>query len=84
MKAKGYDEIEFELVDRKTQSPVEIGASLETSRGEPYVLENARPPHRPNSGGKVFIKKSGYEKGRECFASVVGLENSSSPYRNYY
>lgn len=52
--------------------PVHEGAKLACSRGEVYEVTGGRPPHKPGSTGRVWVR--GVEKGacsQEFFPSVV-------------
>ena len=50
-----------------------LGEVLETFRGEAWTIEGGRPPHKPASTGRVYVKRGGGMT-REFFPGVFNLE----------
>lgn len=50
-------------------TPVCIDEVLETHSGERYAIEGGRPPHKPSSTGRVWVKGGG-----EFFPTVFNLK----------
>lgn len=57
------------LVRSDSKAPVLLGDILTDFRGHTAALTGGRPPHKPSSTGRVYVKP-----GLEFFPSVFGLE----------
>jgi hypothetical protein len=56
----------YRLVDAAGTTAT-IGASYTDFRGERHTLEGSRPPHKPDSTGRVYTDRG------EFYPSVIGL-----------
>lgn len=63
----------WKLVDGTGQQ-IFWGTQVVTFRGERCVLTGGRPPHKPASTGRVYVRFPGATGDAEFFPSVVGLE----------
>jgi hypothetical protein len=66
------------LINEKTGSEIQVGDKLLCFRGEEYILQGFKEPHKPSSTGRVYVKAvlpDGREgMSREFFPSVVGAK----------
>ena len=58
----------MKLVYTTTQAPVQVGDEV-LINGYPARVEHFRPPHKPESSGKVSLSN-----GAEFYVSVIGAE----------
>jgi hypothetical protein len=56
-------------LEHEDGTPVVIGETLSTGRGDRYVITGGRAPHKPSSTGRVFV-----EGGSEFFPNVFDLK----------
>ena len=64
----GYDGKLWLLLREDATQGVYEGQTVRSFRGESYVITGGRPPHKPESTGKVWT-----EDGGEYYPSVFGL-----------
>jgi hypothetical protein len=63
----------MKLVNQKTGAPVKTGDIVADFRGERWVLEGGREPHKPSSSGFVWVRSiDGRGLSREFYPSVIG------------
>lgn len=63
------------LVNEETGAEIQIGDKVVCFRGEEYILQSFREPHKPSSTGRVYVKPANGEgMSREFFPSVVGAK----------
>jgi hypothetical protein len=65
---------QWALVHQVSGTPVCVGETLSSGRGDRYTITGGRPPHKPASTGRVWV-----EGGGEYFPSVFDLEWRESP-----
>lgn len=66
------DHLEMKLL--VNGKPAEKGMEVTTFRGEKYILEDWREPHKAGSTGRVYCKKKGELFHNEWFPGVIGAE----------
>jgi hypothetical protein len=73
----------MKLIYKATGIPVTIGDKVQTTRGEVVVVEYFKPPHKPESEGKIVVSLANrswldarpYDEVHRCFyCSVIGAE----------
>ena len=57
--AYDYTKTLLTLVDGKTLQPLEMGQTIESFRGEKYILVGGTPPHKPAAQGYVHVVQIG-------------------------
>ncbi len=60
----------WKLVTESGEAAV-VGGEYADFRGEINILSGGKPPHKPSSTGKVYIKAG--ETSQEFYPSVIGL-----------
>lgn len=58
----------MKLVYTQTQTPVQVGDQV-TVNGQVVRVDHFRPPHKPESSGRVTLSN-----GAEYYVSVIGAE----------
>lgn len=64
----------MKLIDTKTNKEVAIGEVVTSFRGEKAVVTGFRPPHKPSSSGRVYVRPLEGEGTREYFPGVYDLK----------
>jgi len=65
----------MQLYNQKTGAPVKTGDIVQDFRGERWVLEGGREPHKDSSSGFVWVRSiDGRGLSREFYAHVIGAE----------
>jgi hypothetical protein len=73
---------DWHLADKATGKPVAFGELIMDSDGDLWELVGARPPHKPESTGRIWARtKDGDE--REFFPSVLNLQWHPGPKARY-
>lgn len=63
------------LINEQTGIEIKVGDKVVSFRGEEYILQSFREPHKPSSTGRVCVKPANGEgMSREFFPSVVGAK----------
>lgn len=69
---------DWHLIDTNSMQEVVVGEILRTADGQEWIMDGGRPPHKPSSTGRVFVKDPDYEgdglNEREFFPSVFDLK----------
>ncbi len=59
----------WKLIDEDTDEEVTLPVERKSFRGEPMVLTDGYPPHKPSSTGKVAVESGGL-----YYPNVFGLK----------
>lgn len=59
--AYDYTKTLLTLVDGKTLKPLEMGQTIESFRGEKYILVGGTPPHKPAAQGYILVVEVGMD-----------------------
>ena len=62
------------LVYKATGKEVKVGDIATTFRGKKCEVKYFRPPHKPNSEGKISVRSEGDSFDMEYYVSVIGAE----------
>ena len=63
------------LINTTTRQPINTGAIVQDFRGQRWVLEGGRPPHKPSSTGFIWVRSvDGRGLSREFYPSVIGAQ----------
>lgn len=65
--------MELELVHKDTGKPVAVGETVTSFRGEAYVVNGWRQPHKAGAAGKLRVTKPGETGQHEFYVHVFGL-----------
>ena len=57
----------------QTGETANLGGVYEDFRGDPWVLEGGRPPHKTNSSGFVWVRHPDGGTLREFYPFVIGM-----------
>ena len=67
--------IAMQLINETTRQPLKTGEIVQDFRGERWVLEGGREPHKPSSTGFVWVRSlDGRGLSREFYPSVIGAK----------
>ena len=66
--------IGYKLIDATTGADVNVGDKVFSFRGEPAVIVDASPPHKPSSTGKVIVVNMPEEGTSEYYPGVFNLK----------
>ena len=70
----------MQLINASTRQPVKAGDIVRDFRGERWILEGGRPPHKPSSSGFVWVRSmDGRGLSREFYPSVIGAKWEAMP-----
>lgn len=64
----------WKLIDLGSGEPVPVGEILRSAVGDEYVFTGGRPPHKPSSTGRVYVKEVEVGREQEYFPSVFNCE----------
>ena len=65
----------MQLINTTTRQPIKTGAIVQDFRGQRWVLEGGREPHKPSSTGFVWVRSvDGRGLSREFYPSVIGAQ----------
>ena len=63
------------LINTTTRQQISTGAIVQDFRGQRWILEGGRPPHKPSSTGFVWVRSvDGRGLSREFYPSVIGAK----------
>lgn len=57
----------------QTGERAELGKVYADFRGDEWVLEGGRPPHKPSSSGFVWVRDTAGRMSREFYPFVIGM-----------
>lgn len=63
-----------ECVLMKDGKEIKIGEVHTTYRGERMTVVGGKPPQKPSSEGKIYVRDDKYEFSTEYYPSVIGAE----------
>jgi hypothetical protein len=64
----------MKLIDEITGVEIKTGMTRETFRGEKVIVTGAKPPHKPGSTGRVYVRCINELGSMEYFPSVIGAK----------
>jgi hypothetical protein len=64
----------MKLIDEITGVEIKTGMTRETFRGEKVIVTGAKPPHKPGSTGRVYVRYALDLYTAEFFPSVIGAK----------
>lgn len=73
IRASGWDG-RYILVDRLTGKPVLIGQTVESFRGDPYIVQGGTAPASESSSGRVEVNSGHGHTNALFYPSVFNLE----------
>lgn len=65
----------MQLINETTRQPIKTGEIVQDFRGQRWVLEGGREPHKPSSTGFIWVRSiDGRGLSREFYPSVIGAK----------